>query len=144
MNTIKWIFCLMLPLFSGHALAWRCNGYIIDSGQSQFEVEQKCGTPQKPERRVDWRWQTIYQQQCQNISEPIYQNVPAGQGTGGRVVPAQPVVTYQTRTVCNTVPVSMSVPVEINVWYFDDNVPKALHFESGRLIGIEDLWSLRH
>jgi len=144
MNTLKMFSCLIWLLLSADAQAWRCNGYIIDEGQSQFEIEQKCGAPQKSERRVDWRWQTIYQQQCQNITEPVYQNAPPVQAANGRVVPVQPVVTYQTRTVCNTVPVSMSVPVEINVWYFDDNVPKALHFESGRLIGIEDLWSLRH
>lgn len=118
----------------------RCDGWIIKPGQSLFEIQQKCGEPQAVERRAEWRTQTTFQQQCQTIQEPIYQSTPTG-SNGGQVQ----TVTYMPRTVCNSVPVTFTVPVEVESWYFDDpSVPKALHFENGRLNWIEDLWKLRH
>lgn len=136
--------CLVLALAAGDTLAWRCDGWVIEPGLSAFEVGRKCGDPQSAERRTEWRVQTTFQQQCQSIPEPV-PSLPApagGQGPGGpKATP--PAVTY--RTVCTTVPISFTVPVDVEIWFYDDvSVPKALHFENGRLVWIEQLWGLRH
>jgi hypothetical protein len=135
---------LFLALAAGDALAWRCNGWLVEPGQSQYEIGERCGDPQSAERRIEWRVQTTFQQQCQSIPEPVYQPPGPSKHHGqGRPPAPQPSVTY--RTVCTAVPVSFSVPVDVEIWYFDDvSVPKALHFENGRLVWIEPLWRLRH
>lgn len=134
----------MLVLVTGDALAWRCDGWVIESGLTAFEVGQKCGDPQSAERRTEWRMQTTLQQQCQSIPEQIPQPAPAPHPRGqGVPQAAPPIVTY--RTVCTAVPISFTVPVDVEIWFYDDvSVPKALHFENGRLIWIEQLWGLRH
>ena len=131
--------CLPLLLMVTDALALRCGVWLVEPGQSVYEVGQKCGDPDSSERRSEWRVQTVLQQQCQSIPEPVYQPPAAGpQGQAG-----QPSVNY--RTFCTAVPISFSVPVDVEIWYYDDpSVPKALHFETGRLVWIEPLWRLRH
>lgn len=130
--------CLALGwLVSQEALAWRCNGRLIEAGQTLYEVREKCREPDSVERRDTWRMQTYFQQQCQFVPAPPTAG-PVDPVTGrGRPVP-------RSRQVCSTVPFSYSVPVEEEIWYFEDGrVPKALHFENGRLVWIEALWQLR-
>ena len=132
-----------LALTAGEALALRCDGWVVAPGQSQFEVGERCGNPQASDHRIEWRVQTIFQQQCQNLTEPVYLPGPPHAADKGGAAP--PTVVYRTRTVCTSVPISYTVPVEVDIWYFDDvSVPKALHFENGRLIWVEPLWRLRH
>lgn len=137
----KLLVGLILGLAANNAPAlMRCDGWIIEPGQSMFEVRQKCGDPQSADRHTEWRTQTTFQQQCQTLQEPVYQSASTGQNGGQAQT-----VTYMPRTICNSVPVTFTVPVEVESWYFDDpSVPKALHFENGRLGWIEDLWKLRH
>jgi hypothetical protein len=138
------VACLALALMGGDALAWRCNNWLVEPGQTLYEVGERCGDPQSAEHRTVWRVQTTLQQQCQSIPEQVYgPAAPSGRpGQGGTPAP-QPMVTY--RTVCTAVPISFTVPVDVEIWYYDDvSVPKALHFENGRLSWIEPLWRLRH
>ncbi len=135
---------LVLLLITGDALAWRCNGWIIAPPQTLYEVGQKCGEPQYSENRTEWLVQLVYQQQCQALVEPVPPPVPAAGGGAAQAPKAPPKPPPQPRTVCNTVPFYVSVPVDVTVLYYDDNVPKALHFENGYLQWIEDLWNLRH
>jgi hypothetical protein len=139
------IMMAALLLTSPSWAAWRCDGWIIDSPQSLYEVGRKCGNPVSVESRTEWRTQTSYEQRCANVQVPVESNAVQMPAAGGSATTTpQPAVTYQTRTVCENVPVSYTVPVEVRILYYDDNVPKALHFESGRLRWIEDLWNLRH
>ncbi len=143
MKTLLKSFVLFMA--TGDALAWRCNVWVIEPYQTLYEVGQKCGEPQFSENRTEWRLQISYQQQCQNITEPVTQPAPQAPPARGTVQPPpQPQVTYQTRTICDTVPFYINVPVDVTILYYNDNVPKALHFENGRLQWIEDLWNMRH
>lgn len=128
--------CIVLGwLLSQEALAWRCNGRLIEAGQTLYEVRERCREPDSVERRETWRLQTYFQQQCRSLPEPR-----TGDSGDGRGRPAAP----RSRLVCSTIPFSYSVPVDEEIWYFEDGrVPKALHFENGRLIQIEALWQLR-
>lgn len=132
---------LMGLLIGQEALAqsiMRCNGRLIEAEQSLYEVGQKCGAPDSVERRTTWRLQTVFQQQCQAVMAPSNPVTHGAPGTGRPPPVAVP------RQICTTVPFSYSVPVEEEIWYFDDaSVPKALHFANGRLAWIEDLWRLR-
>jgi hypothetical protein len=137
---------LALSSFAGWGLP-RCEGWVIQTGLSVFEVEQKCGPPQSAEHRIEWRLQTVYQQQCQLVSAPVATPGPvvAPAGKGAAAVVIAPQVSQHVRPVCQTYPVSFTVPVEVDIWYFDDiSVPQALHFENGRLFWVEPLWGLRH
>lgn|GEM_PF-1573459 len=129
----------ILLVFSPPAPAWRCQSRLIEAGQSLFEVHEKCGDPQTTEHRTEWRLQTIIQPQCQTVLDPM--PAPYADTGQGKPVPRQRL----PRTICVEVPLSYSVPVETEIWYYDDSsVPKALHFENGRLAWIESLWHLRH
>lgn len=133
------VLALLLLSASQGALAFRCNGYLIDTGQTPFEVRGKCGDPHDSERRTVWRMQTTFQQQCQIVMEPS----PAVTDQRNKTGPAK-VVTAIPRQVCTSVPISYSVPVEEEIWFYQDTtVPKALHFENGHLIWVETLWRLR-
>jgi hypothetical protein len=128
---------LILFLASQGAGAFRCDGYLIDAGQSQFEVKGKCGDPQGSERRTVWRLLTTFQEQCQTVMQPAPPPSP---------IPNRPPAVSVTipKTICTPVPISYTVPVDEEIWYFEDNpVPKALHFENGRLVWVETLWRLR-
>ncbi len=119
--------------------AWRCNGRLIEPGHSFYEVRSLCGDPASAEHQTEWRLQTVYQQQCQTVMEP--RPLPSKPGPASAAGSPSSV----PRTVCMPVPISYSVPVDIEVWFYDDvSVPKALHFEAGRLAWIETLWHLRH
>lgn len=121
------------------AWAFRCDGWLIEAGISQFEVSQRCGEPAASERRSEWRPVTTFQQQCQVFNEPV--PVPPGEMRSGHAPPPR----YRPRTVCTNIPITITVPVDVDVWYYDDvSVPKALHFENGRLFWVEPLWKLRH
>lgn len=121
------------------AFAWRCQSRLIEPGQSRFEVNEKCGDPETSERRTEWRLQTVFQPQCQTVFETL--PMPSAEPGPGKNRPLQAI----PRTLCTQVPISYSVPVEIETWYYEDSsVPKALHFENGRLAWIESLWHLRH
>ncbi|SMF95932.1 Protein of unknown function [Methylomagnum ishizawai] len=130
--------CLLLLGMSAQAWAWRCNGWIIEEGQTKFDVDQKCGDPQSGDRRTEWRLVTNFVPNCQTQFESI--RMPDGHG-GMRVV-------NQPRTFCVQVPVQSTVPVEVEEWYYSDaghgNVPKLLRFENGRLVFIENLWGQRN
>jgi hypothetical protein len=144
---IRFLAVLALALATGDAWAFRCGGWLIAPGQSRFEVEARCGNPEAADHRIEWRVHTTFQQQCQNITEPVYLPAPPAPnpGKGSPPAPQPPTVVYRTRTVCTSVPISFTVPVEVDIWYFDDvSVPKALHFENGWLVWIEPLWRLRH
>jgi hypothetical protein len=79
----------------------------------------------------------VFQQQCQTVWQPP----PNPAGGYPRAHPgAKP-----PQVFCAAVPLTYSVPVDIETWYYEDSsVPKALHFEAGRLGWIESLWHLRH
>ena len=129
----------ILLAFAQPANAWRCQSRLIEPGQSRFEVSEKCGDPETSERRTEWRLQTVFQPQCQTVFETL--PMPSAEPGPGRNRPPQAI----PRTLCTQVPISYSVPVDIETWYYEDSsVPKALHFENGRLIWIESLWHLRH
>lgn len=119
--------CLFLLVpFTVNASLWRCDGWIIEPGLRIFEVSQKCGRPDGIERHTEWRTQTV-QPQCHDW-----------RGVFSTEVPYSP---YP----CVTRPVIVTIPVETEIWYFDDiSVPKALYFENGQLIRVEPLWGLRH
>jgi hypothetical protein len=144
----RFLACLALMLMAGDALAFRCGGWLIEPGQSLYEVGEKCGDPKSAEHRIEWRVQTAFQQQCQSFPEPVYPPpVPAAPEPGkrGPQAPRHSPMIYQPRILCTSVPVSFTVPVEVDIWYFDDvSVPKALHFENGWLVWIQPLWGLRH
>lgn len=129
---------------SQNALAvFRCDGYLIDAGQRFYEVSGKCGNPQGSERHTVWRLQTTYQPVCHVVMEPsppvMEHRSNPGKGAVVTVIP-QPV----QRQVCTTYPISYSIPVEEEIWYYEDgSAPKALHFENGQLIWIETLWRLQ-
>lgn len=140
---------LLLPLlvFASDAWAWRCNGWIIEENMLRIEVGEKCGNPEKFDRRTEWRLQTQFQQQCEIRREPV--QVPSPNVVIGKhgPVPAAPQMTYQDKTYCYSVPVQITVPVEVEEWLYpvddQDNVPHLLHFEAGRLIQVETLWDQR-
>lgn len=133
------IGCLMLMLAAGDALAWRCNTYLVEPGQTVFEVRERCGDPQDLQRRTEWRVQNIVQQNCQIVQVPVPAPVVPGKGQ------PSPSPAFQSQTICTPFTVPVTVPVEVELWYFDDaSVPKLLHFENGRLAWIEPLWGLRH
>ncbi len=129
---------LVLCGMAADVWAWRCNGWIIEEGQTRFDVGQKCGDPESWDRRTEWRVVTNFVPSCQTLMEPI--QVPDGRG-GSRI-------DYRPRTQCIQIPVQSTVPVEVEEWYYSDaghgNVPKLLRFESGRLVYIETLWNQRN
>jgi hypothetical protein len=127
---------LGLLMAAGDAFAFRCGGWLIETGNTKYEVGQHCGDPDSSEFRTEWRPQTVFQMQCQTFMDPV----PAPGGAAG----GRPAITYRPRTVCNPFPLTITVPVEVEIWFYDDaSVPKALHFENGRLVWIEPLWGLR-
>lgn len=135
------VLCLLLLGLSANANAWdpwRCNGWIIEEGQTKFDVDQKCGAPQSGDRRMEYRVITNFVPNCQTRFEQV--QIPDGRG-GVRVV-------SQPRNYCVQVPVQSTVPVEVEEWYYSDaghgNVPKLLRFENGRLVFIETLWNQRN
>lgn len=131
---------LALMAAAGEAQAWRCNTYLVEPGQTLYEVRERCGDPEDAQRRTEWRVQNIVQQQCQTFMEPMSPPAPVGPGKAPASQPA-----FRPRTVCSPYSVPITVPVEVEEWYFDDqSVPKLLHFENGRLTWIEPLWRLRH
>ena len=128
---------LFMLAASSNALAWRCSTRLIEPGLTFFDVRSLCGDPVSTEHRTEWRLQTVFQQQCQPVLQPLPE--PTGGYPRARPGPVQP------RMFCATVPLTYSVPVDIETWYYEDaSVPKALHFESGRLGWVESLWHLRH
>jgi hypothetical protein len=134
----RFFMLLLLSSMAADAWAWRCNGWIIEEGQTQFDVGQKCGDPESGDRRTEWRVITNFVPNCQ--TQWTQASMPDGRG--GQRVQNQP------RTVCVSVPVQSSVPVEVEEWYYSDagrgNVPKLLHFVNGRLAFIETLWNQRN
>jgi hypothetical protein len=128
------LWLLATPL---DALAWRCSTRLIEPGLTFYDVRSLCGDPVSAEHRTEWRLQTVFQQQCQTVWQPP----PNPAGGYPRAHPgAKP-----PQVFCAAVPLTYSVPVDIETWYYEDSsVPKALHFEAGRLGWIESLWHLRH
>lgn len=140
-----WLFCLLL-LWTGHALAWRCNGSLVTEGQTMFEVGNRCGDPQNSMQRTEWRTVQQIQQHCETRMQPIPMPSYSTNGPGPRGG-GQPNVVMQPQSVCYPVPFTVTIPVEVVEWYYefedDGYVPKSLHFENGRLTFIESLWRLR-
>ena len=135
MTRLFWGFFLLM-LVHHDAMAMRCNSWIIEPEQSLYKVQQKCGAPQTTEHRTEWRMQTVFQPLCQPIMTPT--PGPRQSGSPSASSAGSP------QTYCTSIPVSFMVPVEVDVWYYEDgSVPKALHFENGRLVWIESLWHLR-
>lgn len=137
---VRWsVMFLLFMAWSSNAWSWRCNGWIIAPGLTLFEVGQKCGDPQMADTRVEWRVLTRYEPRCETQWVPVQTVVP---GTAEQRTVQEP------RTVCVNVPVSFTVPVQVEEWYYDErawgNVPKLLRFENGRLVFIETLWGDRH
>ena len=133
------VFMLALLLgVSFDAWAWRCGGWIVEEGQSLFEVGQKCGDPESWDRRTEWRVITHFVPNCFFQMESA--QVPDGRG-GFRIE-------NRPRNVCTQVPVQTTVPVDVVEWYYSEeqygNVPKLLRFENGRLVFIEQLWRQRN
>lgn len=141
---IRWLGCLMLLAAGGAAgdvMSWRCNGYLIDQGQTLFEVRERCGDPADARHRIEWRVESVPQQSCTPVTEYITLPAPAVSGKGQPQAPRQ---VPQTRIVCTPYSVPVTVPVEVDEWYFEDgSVPKLLYFINGRLAAIEPLWNLR-
>ncbi|CAL1240710.1 DUF2845 domain-containing protein [Candidatus Methylocalor cossyra] len=138
---LRFAACLVLWGIAFDAWAWRCNGWIIEPGKTLYEVGQKCGEPEAADQRIEWRTLQNFEQRCDTRMEPV--EVPATPpATGG------PRIEYRPRTVCFTIPVSVTVPVQVEEWYYSDqgvgNVPKLLRFENGRLVFIETLWGQRN
>ena len=122
------------------ANAWRFGTRLIEPGHTQYEVSAKCGDPEEVEYRNEWRLQTVLQQQCSSVLDGSPQLGPGYPGGSEYRINRPP-----PRTLCTTIPLSYSVPVEVTVWFYEDvSVPKALYFEQGRLVAIESLWGLRH
>lgn len=129
---------LGLSVWAVDARAWRCGGWIIEEGQTPFEVGQKCGDPESANQRMEWRVVQSIQQQCTVQNVPIVIPLPNG---GQRTE-------FRPQTLCVPVPVSITIPVQVEEWFYSDqgygNVPKLLRFENGRLVFIENLWNLRN
>lgn len=129
---------LLLWAWAGSAWAWRCNGWIVEEGQTKFDVDQKCGDPEGADQRTEWRVITNFVPRC----DTVFDQVRVADGRGGQRMENVP------RSVCTQIPVQSTVPVQVEEWYYSDagygNVPKLLRFENGRLVFIETLWNQRN
>lgn len=124
---------LALLSVAANSWAWRCDGWLIDPGQSLYEVIEKCGAPDFRERRMEWRTRSSPRSSCNST-------LSSSAATGSADL-QDPIGSFQTGTCVDD---TETYSVTIDVLYYDESVPKALHFENGSLRRIEDLWTLRH
>jgi hypothetical protein len=131
------LFAALLP-FPSLAGSWRCERWVVDAGESQFQVGEKCGNPERNARHTEWR----NMQQCETRSIPVEVEVsiPA---TGNQPARTERRTEYRQQPVCTAV----TVQVEVEEWFYGGdgrgNVPSVFRFENGRLADVRMLWDLR-
>lgn len=143
MKPILAALTLLLTATDSHA--WRCEGWLIDPGLSLYEVSQKCGEPDAYEYWTAWRTRPSTRGTCSTDGglfrqDSLFSSQGIGPFTHSMLLPFQP----STHTRCSADADEESYAVQIRVLYYDESVPKALHFQNGRLYSIEDLWGMRH